>query len=134
MSKREVVRVSDVMQSDFDMIDGMATVAEALVRMKHVTARCLIIDKRHQDDEYGILLLSDIARKVLAKDRSMDRVNIYEVMEKPVISVHPNMDIRYCARLFDRFHISRAPVVEDGKVIGIVGFTDMVIGSMKEPD
>jgi CBS domain-containing protein len=37
------------------------------------------------------------------------------------------MDIRYCARLFDRFSLSRAPVLERGRVIGIISFTDMVL-------
>jgi CBS domain-containing protein len=74
-----------------------------------------------------MVLISDIARKVLAKDKAPERVNVYEVMAKPVISVDPDMDIRYCARLFDRFHLSRCPVVENGKVIGIISFTDMVL-------
>lgn len=122
-----VIRVRDVMKTRFDMIDGMATVKEALQQMKYTETKCLIVEKRHEDDEYGMLLISDIARKVLAKDRSPDRVNIYEIMAKPVITVDPQMDIRYCARLFTRFDLSRAPVVENGKVIGIVSLTDMVL-------
>lgn len=124
---RTVVRVRDVMKSHFDMVEGMDTVRDALAKMKHVETKCLIVDKRNEDDEYGILLISDIARKVLAVDRSPERVNVYEVMAKPVITVDPEMDIRYCARLFDRFKLSRAPVVEAGKVIGIISFTDMVL-------
>lgn len=131
MSARKIVRVRDVMQEEFDMIDGMATVEEALRAMLHPSTRCLIVNKRHEDDEFGIVLLSDIARKVLAKNRAMERVNIYEIMQKPVIIVYPRMDIRYCARLFDRFKVSRAPVVETGKVLGVVGYTDMVIRGMK---
>ncbi len=124
---RKVIRVRHVMKPQFDIVDGMATVRDALVRMKHVDTKCLIVDKRHEDDEYGMLLISDIARKVLAADRAPERVNVYEVMAKPVIAVDPEMDIRYCARLFDRFFLSRAPVVERGKVIGIISFTDMVL-------
>lgn len=126
-SERKVIRVREVMKPEFDMVEGMDSVRDALARMKHVETKCLIVDKRHEDDEYGILLISDIARKVLALDRSPERVNVYEVMAKPVISVDPDMDIRYCARLFDRFSLSRAPVVEQGRVIGIISFTDMVL-------
>ena len=128
MSDRKVVRVRDVMKTKFDMVDGMTTVADALKTMKHVETKTLLIDKRHDDDEYGMLLISDIARKVLAKDRAPERINVYEVMAKPVITVDPDMDIRYCARLFDRFALSRCPVVNGGgEVIGIVSFTDMVL-------
>lgn len=130
MSDRNVVRVRNVMKKEFDMVDGMMTIEDVLRKMKHVETKCVIIDKRHDDDEYGILMIPDIAKEVLAKDRAPERVNVYEVMSKPVITVDGDMDIRYCARLFDKFGLSRAPVVENGKVIGIVSFTDMVLQGM----
>ncbi|MEJ2644550.1 MAG: CBS domain-containing protein [Gammaproteobacteria bacterium] len=127
MNDRKLIRVREVMKRNFDTVDGMASVADALDRMEHVDTKALIVNKRHEDDEYGMLLISDIARHVLAKDRSPERVNVYEIMAKPVITVDPGMDIRYCARLFERFHLSRAPVIENGNVIGIVSLTDMVL-------
>ena len=127
MSERRIIRVRDVMKAQFDMVDGLATVAEAMKTMVHVETKCLIVRKRHDDDEYGIVTLADVARQVLAVDRAPERVNIYEIMTKPVIQVSPDMDIRYCARLFARLDINRAPVVEDGRVIGIVGYTDLVL-------
>ena len=132
-NENPIVRVSEVMKTEFDIIDGMDTIETALKKMNHVQNKCLIVNKRHANDEYGVLLISDIARKVLAANKAPDRVNVYEVMAKPVISVHSNMDVRYCARLFDRFNISRAPVVDDGKVIGIVSFTDMVLKGLNIP-
>jgi CBS domain-containing protein len=127
MSERKLTRVREVMKTRFDLIDGMTTVAEALSAMQHVETKALIVKKRHADDEYGMVLISDIARQVLARDRAPERVNVYEIMAKPVISVDPDMDIRYCARLFERFELSRAPVIENGEVVGIVSFTDMVL-------
>ena len=134
MNKRKVVRVRDVMKTNFDIIDGMTSVKDALKKMRFIDTKCLIIDKRHEDDEYGIVMLSDIAKQVLAKDRAPERVNVYEVMSKPVVSVDAQMDIRYCARLFEKFGLSRAPVIENRKVIGIVSFTDMVLNSMNEDE
>lgn len=127
MSDKAIVRVREAMNERFDVIDGMATVSQALRLMRDTSAECLMVDKRHVDDEYGMLLVSDIARHVLGQDRSPERVNVYEVMAKPVIAVDPDMDIRYCARLFTRFDLTRAPVIEDGKVVGIVSFTDLVM-------
>lgn len=132
MSEQEIVRVRDVMKTKYDIVDGMTTVKDALSKMRYVDTKCLIIDKRHDDDEYGIVLLSDIAKQVLAKDRSPDRVNVYEVMSKPVITVDPEMDIRYCARMFEKFGLSRAPVIENRKVIGIISFTDMVLPGIND--
>jgi predicted transcriptional regulator len=130
MTQKNIVRVKDVMKQDFDVIDGMTTVSEALKKMKHVDTKTLIVNKRHDDDEYGVVLISDIAKQVLAKDRAPERVNVYEVMAKPAISVDPEMDIRYCARLFENFGLSRAPVIECGKMVGIISFTDMVLRGM----
>lgn len=132
MTTRDKISVRDVMKTNFDVIDGMTTVSEALKKMKHIDTKTLIVDKRDEHDEYGVVLISDIAKQVLAKDRAPDRVNVYEVMAKPAITIDPNMDIRYCARLFEKFGLSRAPVVESGKMIGIISFTDMVLRGMVE--
>lgn len=125
--KRTIIRVREVMKTHVDRVDGLTSVADALRQMKHVETKCLLVNKRHPEDEFGIVLISDIARSVLANDRAPERVHIYEIMSKPVISVDPEMDIRYCARLFDKFGLSRAPVVENGEMIGIVSYTDMVL-------
>lgn len=127
MSAHRIVRVRDVMRPDFDTIDSMASIEEALRRMTQTEAKCLIVDKRDEHDEIGMLLISDIARQVLANDRSPERVNVYEVMCKPVIAVNADMQIHHCARLFTRFELSRAPALENGEVVGIVSFTDLVI-------
>lgn len=128
MSERQPpVRVRDVMKTEVPIVDGMLTVREALERLRDIQTKSLLIEKRHEDDEYGIVLLSDIAKQVLARDRSPDRVNVYEVMSKPVVSVDPRMDIRYCARLFESFGLARAPVIENRKVVGVVSYTDMVL-------
>ena len=127
MSENKMVRVADVMKRDFDLMDGKLTVREALLSMKHPETRTLIVDKRDEDDEYGLVLISDIAKKILAADRSPDRVNLYEIMAKPVLSVPPEMTIRNCARLLERFAIMRAPVISNGKVLGIVSFHDLVL-------
>lgn len=127
MKPKQVTKVKDVMKTKLDLIDGKLTVQEALEQMRHVETKALFVNKRHDDDEYGMVLLSDIAKQVLAKDRSPERVNIFEIMSKPLVSVTPEMDIRYCARLFERYGLSRAPVIDAGKMVGIISFTDMVL-------
>lgn len=132
MNQRQIVRVRDVMKKNFDLVDGMDTVADVLKNSEHAESKCFIVNMRHDDDEFGLVLLSDIAKKVLARDKSPERINIYEIMTKPVISVDPDMDIRYCTRLFENFGLSRAPVVEHKQVIGIVGYTDIVLRGVRD--
>lgn len=130
MMPPRIIRVREVMKTDFGTIDGIATIADALKKMKTMKTSVLIVNKRHQDDEYGLINSGDIARHVLARDRAPDRVNVYEIMSKPVISVHPEMDIRYCSRLFANYNLVRAPVIENTVVIGIVSPNSLVLDGM----
>ncbi|MCW8932546.1 MAG: CBS domain-containing protein [Gammaproteobacteria bacterium] len=123
----ERIMVKDVMKTHVDFVDGMKTVKEALAEMQHIETKTLIVNKRHEHDEWGIVVISDIARKVLAVDKSIERTNVYEVMTKPAVTINPDMDIRYCARMFEQLGLSRVPVVEHGKIIGIISYTDMVL-------
>ncbi len=120
MNNETITRVADVMTQEFITVPGLATVHEALAALEAKSARCLIVEKRHEDDEFGIVTMADIARKVIARDRSPRRVNVYEIMSKPLISVRPKMNIRYAARMFDSFDLRLAPVLRRGKVLGIV--------------
>lgn len=124
------IRVKDVMKTDFGTIDGIATVADALRKMKLLKTAVLIVNKRNENDEYGMVTSGDIARHVLARDRAPDRVNVYEIMNKPVISVHPDMDIRYCSRLFANYNLVRAPVIENNLVVGMVSPNSLVLDGM----
>lgn len=135
MTTRNWGPVRDCMRKDVTEVDGKIDVRSALQIMKDVGATCLIVKRRDENDEIGLLLFSDVAKKVIAKDRAPERVNVYEVMAKPVLTVRPDMEIRYCARLFENFGISHAPVVEGEKVVGIVSYYLLVLhGILPELD
>jgi predicted transcriptional regulator len=123
----KLVQVKDAMTTNnYQFADGMMTVAEGIKLAKEHKVSALIINKRNEQDEYGLVMLADIAKQVLAKDRSPERVNLYEIMAKPLMSVSPEMDVRYCARLFERFSIHLAPVIENNQIIGMVDYINMV--------
>jgi predicted transcriptional regulator len=135
MSTRNWGQVRDCMRTNVTEVDGTLDVLSALKVMKKVGATSLIVRRRDERDEHGMLLFSDIAKKVIAKDRAPERVNVYEIMAKPVLTVRPDMEIRYCARLFENFGISHAPVVENDKIVGIVSFYLLVLhGLMPDLD
>ncbi|MBL4866966.1 MAG: CBS domain-containing protein [Pseudomonadales bacterium] len=131
MTKTIIVRARDVMEQRHIEMSGLSTVVEAIEMLRGKNADVIIVEKRNADDVYGMVLLADIATRVLAKDRSPGRVNLYEVMIKPVVSVPPCMDIRYCARLFDRLDLSHAPVIENEVVVGILNYDQMVLQGMQ---
>ncbi len=134
MNQQNVIRVRDVMANSYVMVDGLTTVKEGIRLARQHVVKALVVNKRHDDDEYGIVLMNDIAKKVLAQNHSVERTNIYEIMTKPALSVAPDMNVKYCARLFERFGVSRAPVIEDGKIIGMVSYNNIVLNGMALDD
>ena len=126
--------VRDCMRTEVTEVDGSLDVLSALKVMKKVGVTSLIVKRRDEHDEYGMVLFSDIAKEVIAKNRAPERVNVYEIMSKPVLTVRPDMEIRYCARLFDNFGISHAPVVEDGEIVGMVSYYLLVLHGLPDLD
>ena len=134
MTVRNWGPVRDCMRPNVTEVDGSIDVLAALKIMKKVGQTSLIVKRRDEHDEHGMLLFSDIAKQVIAKNRAPERVNVYEIMAKPVITVRPDMDIRYCARLFENFGIGHAPVVEDEKIIGMVSYYRLVLHGLQDLD
>ncbi|MCV6615911.1 MAG: CBS domain-containing protein [Cellvibrionaceae bacterium] len=130
--EKKIIPARQVMHTNYLEIDGKATVKEALALMRSNKSDVLIVDKRHDNDALGIVLLSDVVKKVLAKDKAPERVNVYEIMSKPVIPVDPDLDVRYVARMFSRFGISNSPVVENRKVIGVISYDELIFEGLCE--
>jgi len=82
----------------------------------------------------GVVLIGDIAGKVIAKNKALRRVNVYEIMNKPAISVHSKMHVRYCVRLLTLFNLSCCPVINDGEVVGVISLTNIVFNNNELKD
>ena len=81
----------------------------------------------------GLVSVSDIALEVIAPNLSPERVNVYEIMSKPALTLPPDMLAHYAVRLLVRFGISRAVVVDrDRNPVGIVSLRDLVMGHVSE--
>ena len=130
MTNIKRICVKDVMKADYGTIDGGATVKEALNEMNRLQTTVLVVNKRNEHDEYGLILVSNIAEQVLAKDRAPSRVNVYEVMTKPAICVDPDMDIRYCSRLMSSLKLTRILVVKDNALLGMVSPRTLVLDGL----
>ncbi len=124
---KTIIRAKDVLEKSFVFIDGMATAQEAAAKMRSERSRCLLVQKRHDDDAWGIVVIQDFIKGVLVAGRSPAEVNVYEIMTKPVITVPADMDIRYVARLLYHAGIRRAPVEEKGELIGVISLSSLIL-------
>lgn len=128
MSTKPELQVRDVMVTEIVSINGLAVVSDAMSLMRRHKVKSLVVNRRDENDEIGLVLVSDIARLVIAPNRSPDRVNVYEIMSKPVWTVPPDMQVRYAVRLLVRFEVSRAVVVDhDRNPIGMVTLRDLTL-------
>ena len=127
MNQHPYVKVEDVMSGNPHVIDGLATVRSAIDQMREHNVSSLVIERRDDRDEYGVVTVGDIAAHVASKDRSPERTSVYEIMSKPVLSVDVGMDIKYAIRMLNRFKLTRALVTRQGEMVGIVTLRDMVV-------
>ncbi|MDE0053682.1 MAG: CBS domain-containing protein [Gammaproteobacteria bacterium] len=133
MSEQREARVEDVMVTDLYNINGLASVGEAMQMMKKHRVSSLVVDRRDADDEVGLVEVADVANEVIARNRAPDRVSVYEVMTKPVVTLPPGMLVRYAVRLLARLGHSRAVVVDDARnAVGMVTLRDLVLGPRED--
>ncbi len=122
-----IIRARDAMRKGIVSIDGMATAKEAAAKMRSEKVSCLLVEKRHADDAWGIQVVQDFIKGVIMTGRSPEEVHVYELMTKPIITVPADMDIRYVARLIYRAGIRRASVEDGGELIGMISLSALIL-------
>jgi predicted transcriptional regulator len=128
MNHPTYIKVAAVMRTEIRTVDPMSSVSEAMIIMSQNHVSSLVIERRDDHDEYGLIVISDIAKEVIAEGRSPDRVNVYEIMTKPTLTLDSEMDIKYGVRQLSRFGVSRGLVLNhDRDLVGIVTLRDMVL-------
>jgi len=76
MNDTDVTRVRSVMGEPPIVVDGLTTVEHAIELMRQHKISSLVIDKRYEGDEYGLLVVADIANKIIGPDRSPERTSV----------------------------------------------------------
>lgn len=125
-----MAKARDIMTTEVVTVDGSATVAEAVRLMKEKGVRALIVERRSDDDAYGIVTQRDIVYSVMAERKDPTKVKVHEVMTKPLVVVTPDLDAVYVARLMAQKGLSRAPVIYEEKLQGVVSVTDLITKAM----
>lgn len=127
------VPVRAAMTPDPTVVDGQTTVSAALALMRDRAISSLVVERRHERDEYGIVLVADIAREVIGAGRVPARTQVYEVMAKPAPTLDAEMGVKYAIRLMHRLGLTHALVVEGRRLVGIVTMRDLVVRYIDGP-
>ena len=84
------------------------------------------------DQLAGIVSERDYARKVVLKGRSSAETPVSQIMSAPVVTVTLTSSVQECMQLMTARHIRHLPVVDGGKVIGMVSIGDLVKAVIEE--
>jgi len=122
---REVrfAKAADVMHKDVVYIDGKKTAADAVRLMREKKVSSLIVNRRGVEDAFGIVTRKDVVHKVVDPGKDPAQVKVFEIMSKPLITVSPGLQLKYCARLFNAAGIRRAVVFDGKQIVGMLSNT-----------
>lgn len=122
-SSRPWLVLQDVMIRDVLTISPEATVVEAASHMAERNVSCILVTD-HEGKVQGILSERDILEKVVSKSPS-NAPRVTDVMTTPVSSAAPNLSIFEASRMMESENIKRLPILQDGRLLGIVTLTDL---------
>src|SRR5256884_8277087 len=115
--------VVEIMTAKPVTIAAGATAAEAAKVMREKDIGSLVVVDR--GNPTGIVTERDLVTKVAASDLQPSRVFVKDIMTSPVVAVHPHEEVAEAAKLMSQRKIRRLPVVEEGKLSGMVTETDI---------
>jgi CBS-domain-containing membrane protein len=116
--------VRDVMTKAVKTARIDTSVRDAARKMnKFFIGSILIIDKNKL---VGILTERDILRSVVEQGIDSSIIKVKDIMSSPVITIYPDTSIEDAAQLMVKKQIKKLPVVDDGKLVGIVTSMDLM--------
>jgi CBS domain-containing protein len=107
-----------------------ATLFEALQEMAERNVGALLV--MEGEEVVGIVSERDYARKIILKGKSSRETHVREIMTKDTLYVDPDYKIEECMALMTDEHVRHLPVIEKGRVIGIVSIGDVVKAIISE--
>ena len=115
--------VRDIMTKNIVMIEGDKTALEAAKVMAQKGISSVFVMKDSQP--VGIVTERDFIKKVCAKELPIAQVKIGDIMSKILTTADPEMPIEVAVQRMVNHKIRRLPIIEAGKVVGIITVTDL---------
>lgn len=105
-------------------------VLEAIRAMAEHHVGALLVMR--EQELVGIVSERDYARKVILKGRSSSETPVAQIMSAPVTTVTPDTTVDQCMRLMTDGRIRHLPVLERGRIAGVVSIGDLVKAVMED--
>lgn len=115
--------VRDIMTKEIVTIDGDSTALEAAKLMTEKGISSVFIVK--DGNPIGIVTERDFIKKICAKELAVSQVRIGDIMSKILTTASPDTPIEVAVQRMVNHKIRRLPIMERGKVVGIITVTDL---------
>lgn len=128
-----MLTVADIMTPNVITIASGATVADAINLMQQRQIRSLLVEHRCQDMPFGMVTERDIVYTVVARGHDPEKVLVQDIMRQPCISLTPDLTIQEASQVLSDTSVQRAPVVQNGRLLGVISVTDIFMRGMSAP-
>lgn len=118
--------VKDIMKSNVITISALATVREAMQKMRQHGIKSLVVEKGNEHDAYGLITYTDILKTIVAEEGDIDLLNVYDICAKPALIVSRELDVKYVAKLMVNMSLPRILVTSANELVGIITMNDIV--------
>lgn len=118
------LQVKDVMVKNLITVEAEDTVKKAVELMDKHDIGCLVVID--YGNPVGIVTERDMLKKVVVERKDPGRTKVGNIMSAPLVTSHPQAEIRDAVRLMNERRIKKLPVIEDGNLIGLVSLTDVM--------
>lgn len=105
-------------------IPHTSKVFDAIKLMAEKNVGALLVDEKSKP--VAIFSERDYARKVALEGKNSKTTKVCDIIDKKLITVTPKQTVEECMRLMSRNRIRHLPVLDEGKVVGIVSIGDLV--------
>jgi CBS domain-containing protein len=126
--------VKDLMKSNVITIEPLATLREAMQKMRKHSVKSLVVEKRTDGDAWGLLTYTTILRTIVQEDGDVDLVNVYDIATKPALGVPQELEVRHAVGLMVSFGIKRLIVTSNNELQGILTMNDIVGAVLEKLD
>ena len=107
-------------------ISPMATVREALNKMRENKVRSIIVEKNGEAGAYGLITFKNILQSIVAEDGDIDLLNVYDIASVPAISVSAKLNVQYASKMMVQSSIKRLLIIDNNELKGILTMTDII--------
>ncbi len=124
IAMRARIPVVEIMTTTPITIPAEATAVEAAKIMRDRDIGSLVVLEHGRPT--GIVTERDFVTKVAASDLQPSRIVVKDIMTSPIVAIHPHEEVAEAAKQMSQRKIRRLPVIEEGKLVGIVTENDIL--------